>query len=233
MIDVYATSSTPRTRYTRLPVLLLVLVVTALSLTGCVRVRAAMAVSEDDRVTGEFVVAMPTTNDSDPGPRLQVPPEFKSRVRAEPYREEQFAGSRMLFTTLSFDELRQLVSSIGSAGNRYKFILRRSGELVVVEGMVDLTGMPKDRTDVKIKVRFPGKVTSTNGTDDDNTVSWTPRPGEVTELRATVEYSGSANSWTGWLALVFGLAVVAAAMVGTLALVAHRRTHRDTQDTTA
>lgn len=239
MIDVRPNAPTSpihrRPALLRAAAVLLTLIFLAGSLSGCVRVRAAMAVTEDDRVSGEFVVAIPTISDNDPGPKIPVPPEFKNKVRGEPYKEEQFSGTRLAFDTLTFDELNQLVtnlSAIGTAANRFTFSMRRSGELVIVDGMVDLTSLPKDRTDVKIKISFPGKITTTNGSEEDGTLSWNPRPGEITELSATVEYAGSSGSWTGWLVLVFGLAVAAAAMVGALALITHRRSHQSPQDTT-
>ena len=56
------------------------------TLTGCVRLHAAMAVSEDDRVSGEIVAATPPTQDSDPGPQLKVPQDLTSR-------RQSFSGS--------------------------------------------------------------------------------------------------------------------------------------------
>lgn len=235
MIGVHANTETPRSRPrpARAVALLVTLLLLVGSVSGCVRVRAAMAVTEEDQVSGEFVVAMATASDNDPGPKFQIPPELKGRLRAETYREEQFAGTRLMFQELSFDELRQVLTNpavAGPANNRFAFSLRRSGPLVIVDGTVDLKSMPKDRTDVRIKISFPGRVTTTNAAEEDGTLSWNPRPGEVTELRATVEYAGTSDSWTGWLALVIGLAIAAAGMVAALALITHRRA-RQTVDT--
>ncbi|MFI9006310.1 DUF3153 domain-containing protein [Actinosynnema sp. NPDC053489] len=204
-----------------LPVLLLAL----LSLTGCVRLHAAMALSTDDRVAGEIVAAMPPTKDNDPGPQLKVPDNLAGRVTTKPYKADDYVGTQMSFSGLTFDEVRELSTATSASSSRYQLTFRRSGDLVTLSGSVDLTQVPAERADIQVKISFPGDVVDTNGREEDNaTIAWNPKPGQASMLSATVRYEGAnAVSYFGWTMLVAVLVGVAALIVVVLALVAHRR----------
>ncbi|SHF39742.1 Protein of unknown function [Streptoalloteichus hindustanus] len=204
-----------------LPVLVLVL---AVLLGGCVRVKAAMAVNEEDRVSGELVVAALPTREGDSGPQLQVPDTLRSRVRVQSYSTDGYAGSQLFFNELGFEELRVLTSLTSATNSRYQFSLRRTGETVTLAGSVDLTQVPPDRTDVQVRISFPGQVLTTNGDEASGTVNWLPKPGQVNELAATARYVGAASgSWHGWALLVAATCVAVALFVIGLAFLAHRR----------
>ncbi|GGM61730.1 DUF3153 domain-containing protein [Longimycelium tulufanense] len=192
---------------------------------GCVRVRATMAVSEDDRVSGEIVVGALPSRDGDPGPQLRVPPGMERRVRVQPHEADGYHGSRLSFEGLSFDELRLLADRTTELPSRYDLSLRRSGDLVTLTGSVDLTKLPPDRTDVRIRVSFPGEIAHSNGDERAGTVSWRPAAGEVTEFVVTAPYAGMAASWIGWAVLVGVACSLAALVVALLAIHAHRQ-HR-------
>jgi Protein of unknown function (DUF3153) len=193
------------------------------SLSGCLRVHAALAVSPDDRVSGELIIATYSVNDQDNGPTLTIPPELNNRVRTEKYAVEGYVGQKVTFSDLRFVDLAQLVQTISQA-KQYRLSLRRAGDLVTLAGSIDLTQVPADRADVQIKVAFPGSVSRTNGDEDDGTVSWSPKPGAVTEFDAIAQYSSNdGNSWVRWALLVGGSAILAAIVATLLALIAHRR----------
>ncbi|WP_223199145.1 DUF3153 domain-containing protein [Solihabitans fulvus] len=200
-----------------------------LTLTGCVRLHAAMAVTEDDRVSGEIVAATPPTQDADPGPQLKVPQELASRVSVKAYKADGYTGTELYFNGLTFEEVRSLSTAASSTTSHYQLNFRRSGDLVTVSGSVDLTQVTADRADIQVKISFPGPVLSTNGKidTDNSTVGWTPKPGQASMLTATVQYSSNpTTSWQGWALLVGGLTGGAALIVIVLALVAHRRSLR-------
>ncbi|GAA3851119.1 DUF3153 domain-containing protein [Saccharothrix violaceirubra] len=203
------------------PVFLLLM----LALSGCVRLHAAMAVSEDDKVSGEIVAATPPTQDSDPGPQLKVPSELAERVTTKAYKVDGYAGTQLLFTGLSFEEVRTLASVTSPSSSRYQLNFRRSGDLVTLSGSVDLSTVPVDRADIQVKISFPGEVVDTNGREEeDATIAWDPRPGQASMLTATVRYEGeNAPSYVGWTLLVAGLVGVAVLIVLALAVVSHRR----------
>jgi len=195
-----------------------------LSLSGCLRVHAALAVSPDDLVSGELIVAALPVSDQDNGPPLTIPPELTDRVKSEKYTEDGYVGQRVTFSDLRFVDVALLIQSI-SESKQYRLSFRRAGDVVTLAGSIDLTQLPTDRADVQIKVAFPGTVSRTNGDDDNGTVSWSPKPGSVTEFDAIAQYSGTGGeSWTKWAMIVGGGALLAAVVAVLLALISHRRT---------
>ncbi|MGH3760694.1 LppM family (lipo)protein [Actinophytocola sp.] len=194
------------------------------SLTGCVRIHAALAVSSDDLISGELVIAALPVNKDDNGPSLTVPPELTEKVRTEPYTADGYVGQKVTLTGLRFSDVSLLAESI-SPQQQYRLSFRRSGELVTLGGSIDLTRVPKERADVQVKIAFPGRISRTNGDNTDGTISWEPKPAAVTEFRAVAAYSDSSGmSWAQWVAMVGGGAIGVAVLVVLLALFTHRRT---------
>jgi hypothetical protein len=213
-------------RVSRVVGLLLLFGVLVSSLSGCLRVHAALAVSPDDRVSGTLIVAALPVSDQDNGPTLTIPPELSDRVRSEKYTVEGYVGQKVTFTDLRFVDVAQLVQTISEA-KQYRLSLRRAGDLVTLAGSIDLTQVPKDRADVQIKVAFPGSVSRTNGDEDGDVVTWSPKPGAVTEFDAIAQYStAGGESWVKWALMVGGAALLAAIVATLLALIAHRRSVR-------
>jgi hypothetical protein len=194
-----------------------------LSLTGCLRIHAALAVSPDDLVSGELIVAALPVSEQDNGPPLTIPPELNDRVQSEKYAKDGYVGQKVTFSELRFTDVATLVESI-SESDEYRLSFRRAGDRVTLAGSVDLTQVPKDRADIQIKIAFPGSVTRTNGDEDGGTISWSPKPAAVTEFDAIAQYSDSGGeSLTKWVMIVGGGALLAAVVAALLALIAHRR----------
>ena len=76
-----------------------------ISLSGCVRIHAALAVSSDDLVSGELVIAALPVNKEDNGPSLTVPPELAEKVRTEPYTADGYVGQQVTLTGLRFADV--------------------------------------------------------------------------------------------------------------------------------
>ncbi|GAB1514245.1 LppM family (lipo)protein [Actinophytocola sp. KF-1] len=210
-------------RVLRVTGLLALFGVLMLSLTGCLRVHAAIAVSPDDLVSGELIVAALPVSEQDNGPPLTIPPELSDRVQAEKYAQDGYVGQKVTFTDLRFTDVQTLVETISEA-DEFRLSFRRAGDLVTLAGSVDLMQVPKDRADVQIKVAFPGSVTRTNGDEDGGTISWSPKPAAVTEFDAIAQYSDTdGESLTKWVTIVGGGALGAALIAALLALIAHRR----------
>src|SRR2546429_355886 len=74
-----------RTVLYRLAALAVLAILAMVSLSGCVRVRAALAVSEDDLVSGQVIIAALPTKPGDTGPALTIVPELAGKVRTEKY----------------------------------------------------------------------------------------------------------------------------------------------------
>lgn len=214
------TPSRPGTRRRALPVLLLVVLLAAGLLSGCARVRAALAVQPDDTVTGEIVVATPPTSPTDTGPVITLPPDLVDDVDVSPYQQDNYTGSVLRFSKLTFEQVGELASAAGSAGKQVSFQMRRVGGRMLVTGAVDLTTVSVDRADFQLKMSFPGEVIESNGDIDDSTVGWVFNPGEVGDLSALVAYADpNAPSPLNWTLLLAGLVAVAA---GAVVLVARR-----------
>jgi hypothetical protein len=172
---------------------------------GCVRVNVSMTVSPDDKVSGQILAAAKPRNGEDKGPQLLNNLPFSNKVTVSSYSRDDYVGSQAVFSDLTFAELPQLANmNRDSAG--VDISLRRAGDLVILEGRVDMTSLADPDADVSLSVSFPGEVTSTNGSQvSSDVVEWKLKPGVVTSMNAQARYTDpSARSFTGasiWLGL--------------------------------
>lgn len=200
---------------TRLSALLLLLLLTPM-MVGCVRVRASITVSPDDRVSGQIIAAAKPRNADDKGPQLLNDLPFATKVAVSEYTRDDYVGSQAVFSDLSFAEVPQLAAMNRDAASP-DISLRRAGDLVIFEGRVDLTSVNDPQADVLLTVSFPGAVTSTNGDRvSESIVEWKLRPGVVSTMNAQARYTDpSARSFTtAAIWLVIGVIVVAGAIGG-------------------
>jgi hypothetical protein len=212
--------SPPRARLRTLALTLLLALVALTALSGCARVRVALAVQADDTVNGEVVVATPATSADDPGPAISVPEEIRDDVEVTPYRQEGYAGSLLRFSGLTFDQLGLLSAAAGPNGQRVQFALRRAGNRLIVNGKADLTTVTVDKADFQLKITTSGEVLETNGDADGGTASWTFDPGKVGDVNAVIAADDpNAPSPLNWTLLTAGL-VAAACLI--IALAARR-----------
>jgi hypothetical protein len=200
-------------------VVLLVLLIVIPLATGCVRVRASITISPDDRVSGEITAASKPRNSDDKGPQFDsggLP--FSDKVAISDYTKDGYVGSQASFSDLTFAELPQLANMNHDAAG-VDISVRRAGDSVILEGRADLTALTDPNADVSLSVSFPGAVTSTNGDQvDSQVVEWKLKPGVVTTMTAQARYTDpSARSFTG-AALWMGLsALLVAALIGAIA----------------
>ncbi|TRW79181.1 DUF3153 domain-containing protein [Mycolicibacterium sp. 018/SC-01/001] len=210
--------------------MVLVLLVLAPSLIGCVRVRASLTVSPDDRVSGQIVAAAKPRDDSDRGPQLLNNLPFAQKVAVSDYNRDDYVGSQAVFSDLTFSELPQLAGMNRDAAG-VDISLRRAGDLVILEGRADLTSLSDPEADVSLSVSFPGEVTSTNGDRvSSEVVEWKLRPGVVSTMNAQARYTDpSARSFTG-AAIWLGIAsFVVAGIIGALAYTSRDRSPKPGQ----
>jgi len=213
-----------RRRLVTLTVLLLLLVPMAV---GCVRVRASITVSPDDLVSGRIIAAAVPRDADDTGPQLANDLPFAHKVAVSDYEADGYVGSEAVFSNLSFAELPQLANMNRDAAG-VDLSLRRAGNLVILEGRVDLTALSDAEAEVELTVSFPGEVTSTNGDRiATEVVEWQLEPGIVNTMNAQARYTDpSTRSFTG-AAWVLGIAaMIAAGAVAALAYSARDRSPR-------
>jgi hypothetical protein len=214
-------------RVTRIAALALLAMLAMATLSGCIRVRAALAVSQDDLVSGDVIIAALPTKEGDPGPTLKILPELADKVHVEKYAEDGYVGQKLTISGLRFSDLTVLAESI-TESKQYRLSLRRSGDLVSLAGSIDLTQISlQDKADVQLRIAFPGTINRTNGLNDSGTITWKPKPNAVTEFGVTAQYTDTSGvSWTKWVAIVASSAVGVALIVLALALFGHRRHDR-------
>ncbi|AHI00087.1 hypothetical protein GCM10010174_81990 [Kutzneria viridogrisea] len=197
------------------------------ALSGCVRMQATMVVSPDYKVSGTVVAASVPTSPTDRGPQLSIPGDLGDQVLIQPYSADGYVGTQLSFSGLDFDQVTNLVNGSSPVRGSYALSVRRVGDVVAFTGSVDLSKVPAQRCDVRISVTFPAEPTSATGSVSDTTVNWQPKAGAVTALAATSDLSTLATAeWLRWSVLVAGVLVASVAVVGGLAVLAHRRALR-------
>lgn len=207
-----------RARHTRLRALALLLVFVAPALAGCLRVNASITVSSNDMVSGEIIAAAKPRGDNDTGPQFDESMAFSQKVSVLPYQADGYVGSQATFSDLTFAEVPQL-ANLSREATGADISLRRAGNLVILEGRVDLTNVTDPEAEVTFSAAFPGEVTSTNGERlDTNTVQWKLKPGVVTTMSAQSRYTDPSTRSFGAAAIWLGLAAcLVAGMIGALA----------------
>lgn len=185
---------------------------------GCLRVNASITVSTDDQVSGTIVAASKPRDDKDQGPQFEENLPFADKVAVSPYDSDGYVGSQASFSDLTFAELPQL-ADLSRDATGVDISLRRAGNVVILEGRVDLTNVTDPDADIEFSAAFPGDVTSTNGDQiDTGVVRWRLKPGVVSTLSAQASYTDpSTRSFTTaatWLGVT---AFLAAGMIGFLA----------------
>jgi hypothetical protein len=215
-------------RIRKLAVALLLLLIVPMAV-GCVRVRASITVSPNDRVSGQIIAAAKPRNADDKGPQLLNNLPFAPKVAITDYNRDDYVGSQAVFSDLTFAEFPQLADMNRDAAG-VDISLRRAGDMVILDGRADLTSLNDPEADVSLSVAFPGDVTSTNGDQvSSDVVEWKLRPGVVTAMSAQARYTDpSARSFTGaaiWLAVA---SFVVAGIIGGLAYMSRDRSSRPT-----
>jgi hypothetical protein len=213
-----------RARSRALSLTALVLLIVPL-LAGCLRVQVSMGVSADDRVSGQIVAAAVPADDQDKGPQLTPPDALSGKIRVQEYKKDGYVGTQAFFSDLTFGDVQQLGSMSEQAAGSFQISLRRTGDLVTLEGKADLSSVPAQGTDVQFTIAFPARVATTNGTrEGDSIVSWKLPAGDTSTIRAEVRYSDpSTRSFAGWAGIMAGVTLGVAVIVGALAWLARNR----------
>jgi hypothetical protein len=213
-------------RRRRLQALVLLLMMLPLAV-GCVRVHTSLTVSPDDRVSGQIIAASKANGPDDKGPQLTNNLPFAAKIAVSEFRKDDYVGSEAVFSDLSFSELPQLANVNHDAAG-VDISLRRAGDLVIMEGRVDLTTLNDPDADVSLSVSFPGDVTSTNGTRvGSDVVEWKLKPGVVSTMKAQAQYTDpSARSFTNAAIWMVIISLAIAGILGGIAFYSRDRSAR-------
>lgn len=207
----------------RFPALLLLLLAAPV-LAGCLRVQTSITVSPEDRVSGEIIAAVKPRDDKDNGPQFDENVGFSQKITVGRYAADGYVGSTAKFSDLSFAELPQLANLSRDAAG-VDISLRRAGNLVILEGRVDLTNVTDPEADVKFSAAFPGEIISANGERiGTDAVEWKLKSGTVTTMSAQARYTDPSTRSFAATALWLGLAAcLAAGIITALAWRDHDR----------
>lgn len=187
-------------------------------LAGCLKVHTTISVSDNDRVSGDITAAVKPRDDKDAGPQFDENMPFSQKVSVSAYKSDGYVGSQATFSDLTFAEFPQL-AGLSSEANGVDVSLRRAGDLVILEGRVDLTTLNDPDADVSFTASFPGEVTSTNGDRlDTKSVEWKLKPGTVSVLSAQSRYTDpSSRSFRNAAIWLIVAAFLVAGLIGYLA----------------
>ncbi len=169
----------------------------ALTLTGCMKIQTDLTLNPDN--TGSMSMIMAISDefasqtgmdpqemwDSMSGDMASDAPEGADQ---QPYAEDGYTGVKYTLAEAPIDQLSTQDMTIERVGDNYVFT-----------GTMDLTDETTDTTDttdpmtqammdtfiVAVSVTFPGAVSEHNGELDGNTVTWSPKLGELAEMSAT------------------------------------------------
>lgn len=198
----------------------------ALLLAGCVKVDMNLEVSPENTVSGEAVLAVDESlvelSGQSPDTLFQELDlsDLPEGATVEPYEDGGFIGQQVNFESVPLSEFSG-GETLGASGEELSIV--RVGDEFRVDGRLDLSGeeftggqVPEqflDTFEFRIAVTFPGPVRSATGSVDGNTVTWEPRIGQNTEIRAVASAIPSGGSPWLLIALVAAGALVLGAVL--------------------
>jgi hypothetical protein len=195
----------------------------ALLLAGCVKVDMDLEVSPDNTVSGQAILAVDQSLVELSGQSADQLfqdldlSDLPEGATVEPYEGDGFVGQQVNFDDVALSEFTggETLSASGE-----ELSITRVGDEFHVAGRLDMSGtefsggqVPQqflDTFEIRIAITFPGPVESSTGSVDGNTVTWEPRIGQNTEIRAVASAIPSGGS--PWL--LIALVAVGALILG-------------------
>jgi hypothetical protein len=179
-----------------------------LATTGCIKVDMGVTVSSSDTVSGSTVFAfnkklVEIAKQNGAGEDMfDTATMFAEQagVATENYADNAFEGTKFTFTDVPLDKFF-------SQSDSSSLHIERKGNELIVSGLLDTSGgtseveavrnNPETKalfegSGVKVSITLPGKIVSTNGKQDGNTITWTGEVGEVINFKAVADTTGQA-----------------------------------------
>jgi hypothetical protein len=205
---------------------LLALVAITLLLAGCVKVNLDLEVSPDNTVSGTAILAVDqgllelVGQSADQLFQEMDLSDLPEGAAVDPYEDDGFVGQQITFDDVALSEFSG-GETLGGSGEELS--ITRVGDEFHVAGRLDMSSsefgagqVPEgllDSFEFKISITFPGPVASATGEVDGNTVTWEPRIGQNTEIRAVASAIPSGGSPSLLIVLVAAGALVLGAIV--------------------
>jgi hypothetical protein len=208
--------------------------VLVLALAGCVRFQADLSLNPENTVSGNIVVAVILSEDTDEAREStlagvqQIAAGLLGTLADEPgvttseYDQDGYLGERLEFQNVPFTAFS------GTEPGALHF--ERVGDEFVFSGAIDFTDQSatddaeaaEDEGNLTVKVTFPGAVTEHDGTLSGTTVSWSTPIERAIEMNAR----GVATAAGPPLALIIGIVaavLVLAALIAVFLVIRSRR----------
>lgn len=213
---------TPNQTYVRRILVLGAALLAVLTLSGCLKVQVGLSLGTDDTISGTVLVTKSTPkaagasgSSQSNAPAIPIPsgaaagsataalnlptPSVKvDTITAENYSEGDETGYKYIYKKATFAEAKSypILDKRGGA-----MVFTRSKDTVSFNSTFNLTysstptaqdALISKNFDGTVKVTFPGKVVSSNGTVDGNSVTWKLEALKENVLTATANYSQAA-----------------------------------------
>ena len=179
-----------------------------LTTAGCIKVDMGVTVSSSDTVSGSTVFAfnkklVEIAKQNGAGEDMfDTATMFAEQVgiATENYSDGSYEGTKFTFTDVPLDKFF-------SQSDSSSLHIERDGDQLIVSGLLDTSGgaseveavrnNPETKalfegSGVKVSITLPGKIVSTNGKQDGNTITWTGEVGEVINFKAVADTTGQA-----------------------------------------
>jgi len=191
----------------------------AVLMSGCMKLQMDLTVNTDETVSGSIIFAVDKQLLSSIGQTFdditqgEAPlPSDVTDVQESAYEDDTFTGKQYEFSNVPLEKFN-------SPEDPESLNIVRSGDTYTVSGTLDLSqnvdptqpGMQAfiDKAEISVSMTFPGKVESSNGQIDGNTVTWTPTIGESTQITAVASaVASSSSSMLLWIGLGIAAVVV-------------------------
>lgn len=197
--------------------------ITALALSGCVKMDFDLSLNDDNTASGSIIQAYDKEflEQNDVGEEEletewdAAKEDLPDNVEIKDYDQDGYVGKEFVYENQSIDEMEDDFLTITRDGDDY-----------VVEGELDATEVDPDTPmfepfadsfDVRVSITFPGGVDEHNGDKSGNTVTWTAEPGENVDMSAR----GGAEGGLSFLligGIILGIVILAVIVVLVLVL---------------
>ena len=215
-----------------------------LVLAGCIRFQADLTISANDTVSGSVVVAVVVNDDAEDGEAVaaeraqqleqSLVPALSGTVGVTrtAYTDDGYVGSR-------FDLRDAPLSAFADSGNAENLTIVRSGDRVVVSGVIDFTDEGSEAPaeaidldaeaessgDISVSVTFPGEILSHDGAQSGRTVTWTTEFDRPITINAESQVDESPDLTLLWVGMIIALLLAIVVLLVVLRLRRRSRSH--------
>lgn len=208
----------------------------AVILSACVRMTVDMEVKSNDTVSGVAVIAFQKELQAIAGQNLRPDTTgifMKSdKIEVNPYSEGNYVGTEYVFRDAPLS-----LFSPNVQGNDQALTIRRDGDRLIVNGMLDLSNNSYSEqsstntlidwalsdADIHVSITLPGSIESSDGDVNGSTITWRGRLNSSTPINAIAYAPFNSAPVIPYRPIALGVLLVGAGIGGALAVSRLRR----------